>query len=373
MKTVLVVDDEAEARRLVSFMLEREDLKVETAGDGKEALRKALEAPPDLVILDVMMPDVDGYQVCRQFRDDPRLAHVPILILTARAQAMDREESLKAGANAYLAKPFPRAELLRLVHGLVEAPPVEAAPVGRLVSLLSLRGGVGVSSLATNLAVVLSLKHREKVALLDLDLSSGQAALLLGLKPKDFWVQAAADQGLLEWSRVEGNLEAHPSGVQVLPAPAAPLRLDRLPQTAVPSLVMMMRRHFGVVIADLPSTVSGPTLEVVLASDLTVLVAAPEVASLQATAGALQMLYAEGYSADKVWVALNHSIPIDGLARATMEKVIRRPMVTSLPYQGEALLGAMARGRPAVLEKESPWAQAMAGFADEVAGQLRKG
>lgn len=372
MKTVLVVDDEAEARRLVSFMLEREDLKIDTASDGNEALRKALVAPPDLVILDVMMPDMDGYQVCRQFRSNPRLARVPILILTARAQTMDREESLKAGATAYLSKPFPRAELLRLVHDLLDEQ-AGAESVGRLVSLLSLRGGVGVSSLVVNLAVVLSLKHREKVALVDLDLSSGQAALMLNLKPKDFWLHAAAGQGLPEWSRVESCLEAHPSGVQLLPAPAAPLRWDRLPRTAVPSVVMMVRRHFGVVIADLPSTVSGPTLDVLLASDLTVLVAAPEVASLQATTGALQMLHAEGYSEDKVWVALNHSSPVDGLSLATIERVIRQPVVTSLPYQGEALLEAMARGRPAVLEKESPWAQAVAELADKVAAQLRKG
>jgi pilus assembly protein CpaE len=372
MKTVLIVDDEAEARRLVSFMLEREALKVDTASDGNEALRKALAAPPDLVILDVMMPDMDGYQVCRQFRSNPRLAQVPILILTARAQAMDRDESLKAGASAYLAKPFPRAELLRLVHELLDGQ-IGAEPMGRLVSLLSLRGGVGVSSLAVNLAVVLSLKHREKTALVDLDLSAGQAALMLNLKPKDFWLQAAAGQGLLEWSRVESSLEAHSSGVQLLPAPAVPLRLDRLPQTTIPSLVMMVRKHFGVVIADLPSTVSGPTLEVLLASDLTVLVATPEVASLQATAGALQMLNAEGYPEDKVWVALNHSHPVDGLALATIEKVIRRPVVTSLPYQGEVLLDAVARGRPAVLEKESPWAQAAAELADKVLAQLRKG
>ncbi len=88
MKTVLMVDDEAEARRMVSIMLKREDLKIETAEYADEALRKALAAPPDLVILDVMMPDVDGYQLCRVFRDNPKLSRVPILILTARAQAV---------------------------------------------------------------------------------------------------------------------------------------------------------------------------------------------------------------------------------------------------------------------------------------------
>jgi pilus assembly protein CpaE len=372
MKTVLVVDDEAETRRLMSLMLEREDLKVDTANDGNDALRRALAAPPDLVILDVMMPGIDGYQTCRRFREDPKLARVPILMVTARAQNMDRDESLKAGADGYLAKPFARAELLRLVHDLLEGKD-GTVPVGRLVSLLSLRGGVGVSSLAVNLAVVLSLKYDERVLLVDLDLSSGHSALMLDLKPQDFWLHAAAGQGVPDWSQVESSLEAHSSGVRLLPAPALPLRLDRLPPATIPSLMMMVRKHFDIVIADLPSTLSGPTIEVLLASDLTVVVAAPEVGSLQATAGALQMLHAEGCQLDRVWVALNHNSPVDRLAQATIEKVLRRPAVVVLPYQGDVLTEAIARGRPAALESvSSDWARGVAAFADKVEGELRK-
>jgi pilus assembly protein CpaE len=371
MKTVLIVDDEAEARRMVSVMLEREDLKIETAIDASEALKKALAAPPDLVILDVMMPDVDGYQLCRAFRENPKLSRMPILILTARAQAMDREESLKAGADAYLAKPFPRAELVRLVHELLAGP--SGGGEGRLISLLSLRGGVGVSSLAVNVAVVLALKHHEKVLLADLDLSSGQGALMLDLKPKDFWSHVADSQAALDWAHVEGSLEAHSSGVYLLPAPALPFRLDRLPATTLPSLAKLARKHFGVVIADLPSTVGEQTLEVLQASDLIVLVMAPEVASLQATAGALHMLHKAGIATEKVWVALNHNAPADGLPQSTIEKVLGRAIMTSLPYEVQAISEAMARGKPAVLEKvSSNWAKGAADLADKMAAELRK-
>jgi pilus assembly protein CpaE len=333
-------------------------------------LMKAAAAPPDLVILDVMMPDVDGYHLCRLFRENPKLSRVPILILTARAQAMDRDESLKAGADAYLAKPFPRAELLRLVHDLLEGH--AEGGEGRLVSLLSLRGGVGVSSLAVNVAVVLAVKHHAKVLLADLDLSSGQGALMLNLKPKDFWPQAAVSQGVLDWARVEGSLEAHSSGVYLLPAPALPFRLDRLPPATLPSLAKVVRKHFGVVIADLPSTVGEPTVEVLQASDLIVLVMAPEVASLQATTGALHMLQTAGCATDKVWVALNHNAPTDGLPQATIEKVLGRPMVTSLPYEAHIISEAMAKGKPAVLEKVgSNWAKGAADLADKMAIELR--
>ena len=99
-----------------------------------------------------MMPDMDGYQLCRRFRESPRLSRVPILILTARAQPVDRAASMRAGADAYISKPFQRAELVRTVQNLVAAQSGASSNRARLISCVSLRGGVGVSVLAVNLA-----------------------------------------------------------------------------------------------------------------------------------------------------------------------------------------------------------------------------
>jgi type IV pilus assembly protein PilB len=118
----LVVDDNADMRRLIVLTLERSGLPVvtRTATNGPEALERAAEEPPDLIILDVMMPGMDGFEVCRHLRANVRTAFVPILMLTARDDADNRELGFLAGTDDYVGKPFARAELLARIRRLLE-------------------------------------------------------------------------------------------------------------------------------------------------------------------------------------------------------------------------------------------------------------
>jgi two-component system alkaline phosphatase synthesis response regulator PhoP len=116
MPTVLIVDDEQHIRLLIEQTLEElEDDGVEliTARDGEEALDAIVNQHPDLVFLDVMMPKRDGYEVCRAIKGDPATAGTTIFLLTAKGQAVDREQGLAAGADDYLTKPFDPDDLLR--------------------------------------------------------------------------------------------------------------------------------------------------------------------------------------------------------------------------------------------------------------------
>ena len=116
MATVLIVDDEQHIRLLIEQTLEElEDDGVEliTARDGEEALDAVANQHPDLVFLDVMMPKRDGYEVCRTIKGDPGTAGTTVFLLTAKGQAVDREQGLAAGADDYLTKPFDPDELLR--------------------------------------------------------------------------------------------------------------------------------------------------------------------------------------------------------------------------------------------------------------------
>lgn len=118
-KRVLVVDDDRVIQQLLEVNLELEGYEVvATAADGKEALEKIAELKPDLVILDIMMPKMDGLEVCRRLRADPDLADIPVILLSARAQDMDIREGLEIGASAYLTKPFDPVELLEVVGRL---------------------------------------------------------------------------------------------------------------------------------------------------------------------------------------------------------------------------------------------------------------
>jgi len=119
MTTILVVDDEPSIVELVRFTLEDADVRVVEASDGAEALILARRIKPDLVLLDVQMPRLDGLEVCRQLRREPDFAHTPIIMLTAAGQQADRTRGLDAGADEYLTKPFSPLALLALVEALL--------------------------------------------------------------------------------------------------------------------------------------------------------------------------------------------------------------------------------------------------------------
>ncbi len=120
-KRVIVVDDDRVIQQLleVNLSLEGYDV-VATASDGKEALEKIAQLSPDIVILDIMMPRMDGLEVCRRLKADPKTEKIPIVLLSARAQDLDIREGLDIGANAYLTKPFDPVELLEVVGRLLK-------------------------------------------------------------------------------------------------------------------------------------------------------------------------------------------------------------------------------------------------------------
>ena len=119
MTTILIVDDEPPILDLVRFTLEDADVRVVEASDGVEALALARRVRPDLILLDVHMPRLDGLEACRQIRREPDLARTPIIMLTAAGQEADRARGREAGADEYLTKPFSPLALLALVEALV--------------------------------------------------------------------------------------------------------------------------------------------------------------------------------------------------------------------------------------------------------------
>ena len=120
---VLVVDDDATIRRLLQITLETEGFDVTTAGDGVEGLRMAQEEPrPDLVLLDIMMPGMDGLQVCHTLKSDPATRDLPVVLLSAKAQSHDIELGLRVGANDYITKPPDLLDLVTRVRSLLPVP-----------------------------------------------------------------------------------------------------------------------------------------------------------------------------------------------------------------------------------------------------------
>jgi DNA-binding response OmpR family regulator len=117
---VLVIDDEAPIRLLCRVNLEAETMEVLEAADGPSGLEKARAEIPDIVLLDVMMPGLDGWQVAEELLDDPRTGEIPIIFLTARAELRDRARGIDLGGVDYVTKPFNPVELAPLVRGLLD-------------------------------------------------------------------------------------------------------------------------------------------------------------------------------------------------------------------------------------------------------------
>lgn len=118
---ILAVDDEANVRRIVQVILTRAGYQVTLAADGVEGLDKVRAEQPDLVVLDVMMPHMDGFEMLRRMKADPEIAGVKVVMLTARAQDADIFEGERMGADLYLTKPFNPNDLLQAVNRLLPA------------------------------------------------------------------------------------------------------------------------------------------------------------------------------------------------------------------------------------------------------------
>lgn len=124
---VLIIEDERSLQEILSYNLVNEGFEVLTAGDGQDGLRRAQTALPDLVVLDLMLPGLDGLQVCRQLRSDPKTQNIRILMLTAKAEEVDEIVGFNMGADDYVAKPFKIKPLISRIKALLRRPSAEAS------------------------------------------------------------------------------------------------------------------------------------------------------------------------------------------------------------------------------------------------------
>lgn len=118
-KRILAVDDEPHILKLVSFSLKARGFDVIEASDGLSAIEMAEHEQPDLVLMDVMMPALDGYEACRRIKANPKTAHIPVVMLTAKTQVAEHKTGLDAGALDYICKPFTPKDLVAQVNGFL--------------------------------------------------------------------------------------------------------------------------------------------------------------------------------------------------------------------------------------------------------------
>jgi len=119
-KKILVIEDDPSTLRLIKYTLQQEGYQALTAPNGLEGLRKAKSEQPDLIILDVMLPGVDGFEICHRLRGESQTAKLPILMVSGKARAIDKATGLKMGADDYITKPWHRPELVAKIAAMLE-------------------------------------------------------------------------------------------------------------------------------------------------------------------------------------------------------------------------------------------------------------
>src|SRR5512140_596970 len=155
---ILIIDDDVDTLKLVGLMLQKQGYIIAAANNGPQGLEQAEREGPDLILLDVMMPDMDGYEVAKRLRVNPLTANTPILMFTAKTQLDDKVTGFEAGADDYLTKPthptelsaHVKALLSRVTKGKMNTSPMPPEKKALTVGVLSPRGGQGVSTVAVD-------------------------------------------------------------------------------------------------------------------------------------------------------------------------------------------------------------------------------
>lgn len=230
---ILIIDDDVDTLRLVGLMLQRQGYQIVAASNGTQGLAKALEERPDLILLDVMMPDMDGYEVTRRLRKNPATEAIPILMFTAKTQLDDKVTGFEVGADDYLTKPTHPTELQAHVRALLARTTqrktdeiVPASPheqKGCIIGILSARGGLGVSTLAANLAAGLFTRTQTDVILAELTPGQGTLGMELGI-PNQKGLTEILQGSVVEITRekIQSSLVPHNSGLKLFLASENP-------------------------------------------------------------------------------------------------------------------------------------------------------
>ncbi|MBE9478636.1 MAG: response regulator [Chloroflexi bacterium] len=305
---VLIIDDDVDTLKLVGLMLERQGYEISVASNGTIGLAKAAEDKPELILLDVMMPDLDGYEVTKRLRSNPALAHIPIIMFTAKTMVDDKVAGFEAGVDDYLTKPTHPAELTAHVKAvLARSAQAVAAPEAnaQIVGFLGSRSGIGTTTLALNSGVAL-LDEGFDVIIAEINPGHGSMGLELDIQdPSGLSNILSRSLKDIHLRSVEAEIVNHSSGVRLLLSSFHPRETEL--EQAVPQIeavVSNLASMCDLLILDLGAGVKPYTKPILQQCDRIILVVEPVYPSDAMGRALLQELETSGINSSKVGLAL---------------------------------------------------------------------
>ncbi len=368
--TILVVDDDPNVQRLLSYTLRQEGFEVVVVADGLEALRSWQEGRPALILLDIMLPKLDGYAVAQRIREDEADGgHTPIIMLTAEGDVEQRVRGLRAGADDYLMKPFHPAELLARIRGLLArfAPSEEAAgrpPSGHVFAFYGAKGGVGTTTLAVNTAIALHREFGRSVVLVDGNLQFGDHRVFLDLGLDRKSIVDVVSAPTIDAELIRQVVVRHESGIDLLLAPPSPETAELVTPEALPTILDILRATYDYVIVDVDKRLDEVNLRIFDAAEAIYVVLTADLSSLKNVRIMLETLANLGYDSARARLVLNRSTAFTGINVKHAEGALRRPIDHHVVNDYRGAISALNSGAPVLDTKaESPLGRAIIDFA----------
>lgn len=305
---VLIIDDDVDTLKLVGLMLERQGYEISVASNGTIGLAKAAEDKPELILLDVMMPDLDGYEVTKRLRSNPALAHIPIIMFTAKTMVDDKVAGFEAGVDDYLTKPTHPAELTAHVKAvLARSAQAVAAPEAnaQIVAFLGSRSGIGTTTLALNSGVALLDKGYD-VIIAEINPGHGSMGLELDIQdPSGLSNVLSRSLKDIHLRSVEAEIVNHSSGVRLLLSSFHPRETEL--EQAVPQIeavVSNLASMCDLLILDLGAGLKPYTKPLLQQCTRIILIVEPIYPSDAMGRALLQELETSGINTSKIGLAL---------------------------------------------------------------------
>lgn len=379
MTRLLIIDDEKLYQKMVSHAVQSLGFEILVASNGEQGLVIADQNPPDIIICDVMMDKLNGYETVRRLRRDPRFARIPIIFLTAQMELNDKLAAFEVGGDDFINKPFEQAELLARIQGLLRrseyAPPAGTGALSletrdaHVIAIHSLRGGIGCSSFAVNLALAYhKLWNGSPSLLLDLVLTAGQVALMLDAPLKRTWADITqVNPQEMDWEVVETIIGKHESGLKFIAAPTFPSDAELITPELFSAAFALLRQNFDYIVADLPHDFNEMALQLMDRANQVVVLLAPEIASVRAAIASLDTFEKLGFPAEKIKLVLNNTFERRAIPRKKVETALNHPIDLVIPYAPDLFIDALNTGRPVVHQKpDDAVSEALLSFAHEI-------
>ena len=328
MARVLLIDDEPIYYKMIVHALKPHGYEVEFARTGMDGLQTVPLFKPDVIITDVRLPDLSGYEVAQRLRRDPRFENIPLIFLTSQADLSNKLKAFEVGADDYLSKPFQPEELVARVGMLVRrgeilrsARQTEVKDLASVVTVHSLRGGVGCSSTALNLGMSLYRIWQRPTLVVDSVLNAGQISLMLNASPLHTWEDLSEVKvSEIDAAIVEDLVSKHESGLDYIASPAYPIAVDSFSDDVWQTVLGHLRNMYEFIVIDTAHDFSNVAIHMLNCADQVLMMLSPEMAAIRSAVCALNIYEKLNFADEKILPILNNSIPQAGIKQVQIEK-----------------------------------------------------